>query len=280
MGVEGTDVAKEAADMVLLDDNFASIVSAIEEGRAVFSNIRKFLTYILAHNVPELVPYPAFSLFNIPLALTPIQILAIDMGTDSLTALGLGVERPNPQIMKHPPRAQDQRLFDWPLALRAYLFLGAIEAAVTMATFFFVLHRAGWVYGQPLAITDPLYIQSTTACFSAIVVLQIVNVFLCQSAARSIFSTGLLGNPLIWGGVVLEIALVGLIDNTPLGNVLFGTAPIAADAWFFAIPLACGMLIAEELRKWLVRSRLSNRTPEIRRTSQATSWKCSKAESN
>jgi len=99
MGIEDTDVAKEAADMVLLDDNFASIVSAIDEGRAVFSNIRGFLTYILAHNVPEVVPHLAFSLFNIPLALTPIQILAIDMGIDSLTALALGVEKPNPQIL-------------------------------------------------------------------------------------------------------------------------------------------------------------------------------------
>jgi sodium/potassium-transporting ATPase subunit alpha len=104
MGISGTDVAKEAADMVLLDDNFASIVNAVEEGRAVFSNIRKFLTYILAHNVPELIPYLVFSLFSVPLALTPIQILSIDMGTDSLTALGLGVEKPDPRIMQRPPR--------------------------------------------------------------------------------------------------------------------------------------------------------------------------------
>ena len=116
------------ADMVLLDDNFASIVNAIEEGRAVFSNIRKFLTYILAHNVPELIPYLAFSLFSIPLALRPIQILSIDMGTDSLTALGLGVDKPDPRIMQRPPRSQHQRLFDWSLALRAYVFLGALEA--------------------------------------------------------------------------------------------------------------------------------------------------------
>ena len=115
MGIAGTDVAKEAADMVLLDDNFASIVNAVEEGRGVFDNIRRFLTYILAHNVPELAPYLAFSLFAIPLALTPIQILSIDMGTDSLTALGLGVEKPDPSIMQRPPRAQNERLFDWPL---------------------------------------------------------------------------------------------------------------------------------------------------------------------
>ena len=182
MGIAGTDVAKEAADMVLLDDNFASIVNAVEEGRAVFSNIRKFLTYILAHNVPELVPYLAFSLFSIPLALTPIQILSIDMGTDSLTALGLGVEKPDPQMMQRPPRSQHQRLFDWPLALRAYLFLGAIEAAIAMAAFFFVLHGGGWRYGQALAPSDPLYLRATTACFSAIIVMQIVNVFLCRSS--------------------------------------------------------------------------------------------------
>ena len=100
MGIAGTDVAKEAADMVLLDDNFASIVNAVEEGRAVFENIRKFLTYVLVHNVAELIPYLGFMLFKIPLALTPIQALSIDMGSDTLAALGLGVERPDPQIMR------------------------------------------------------------------------------------------------------------------------------------------------------------------------------------
>jgi len=218
MGIAGTDVAKEAADMVLLDDNFASIVNAVEEGSAVFSNIRKFLPYILAHNVPELISYLAFSLLSVPLALTPIQILSIDMGTDSLTALGLGVEKPDPRMMQRPPRSQHQRLFDWPLALRAYLFLGAIEAAITMAAFFFVLHGGGWRYGRALAMRDPLYLRATTACFSAIVVLQIVNVFLCRSSTRSIFSTGILGNPLIWGGVIVEIALVVPIGYTPVGN--------------------------------------------------------------
>jgi len=257
MGITGTDVAKEAADMVLLDDNFASIVNAVEEGRAVFSNIRKFLTYILAHNVPELIPYLVFSLFSVPLALTPIQILSIDMGTDSLTALGLGVEKPDPRMMQRPPRSQHQRLFDWPLALRAYLFLGAIEAAIAMAAFFFVLRGGGWRYGRALAMSDPVYLRATTACFSAIVVMQIVNVFLCRSATRSIFSTGILGNPLIWGGVIVEIALVALIGYTPLGNFIFGTAPIGVRAWLFILPFAAMMLVAEEVRKRIVRSYLS-----------------------
>ena len=100
--------------MVLLDDNFASIVNTVEEGRAIFQNIRRFLTYILAHNVPELVPYLAFVLLPIPLALTPLLSLAIDMGTDSLTALGLGTERPTERIMQQPPRTRGQRLLDRP----------------------------------------------------------------------------------------------------------------------------------------------------------------------
>jgi sodium/potassium-transporting ATPase subunit alpha len=253
MGIMGTDVAKEAADMVLLDDNFASIVNAIEEGRAVFENIRKFLTYILAHNVAELVPYLAFSLFAIPLPLTPIQILSIDMGTDSLTALGLGVEAPDPQVMRRPPRSRGDRLFSSSLALRAYLFLGLIEAIAAMATFFFVLYGSGWAYGQALAPSHPLYLQATTACLSAVVVMQIVNVFLCRSTTRSVWSMGLLGNPLILWGVGLEVALILLIDYTAWGNVIFGTAPISGRVWLFVMPFAVGLLVLEELRKWLVR---------------------------
>ncbi len=259
MGISGTDVAKEAADMVLLDDNFASIVSAIEEGRAVFENIQKFLAYIFTHNVAELIPYLGFALFSIPLALTPIQALSIDMGTDSLTALGLGVEKPDPQVMQRPPRLHNERLLDFSLGLRAYLFLGMIEAAAAMTAFFFVLHEAGWTYGQTLAYTDPIYLQSTTACLSAIIVLQIVNVFLCRSATRSIFSTGFSGNKLILFGVLLEVVLLILINDTALGNKLLGTLPIAGNVWVLIIPFALGMLLLEEGRKWIVRKKISDK---------------------
>ena len=212
--------------MVLLDDNFASIINAVEEGRAVFENIRRFLTYILAHNVPELIPYLAFMLFKIPLPLTPIQILSVDMGTDSLTALGLGVERPDPKVMQQPPRSQNERLFNWPLVLRAYFFLGAIEAIAAMASFFFILLAWRMVVRSRISQDDPLYLQATTACLSSIIVMQIVNVFLCRSRYRSIFSQGILGNPLVLWGVLLEIILILFIDYTPLGNSIFGTSPL------------------------------------------------------
>src|SRR5664280_2801162 len=253
MGIAGTDVAKEAADMVLLDDNFASIVNAVEEGRAVFENIRKFLTYVLVHNVAELIPYLGFLLFKIPLALTPVQALSVDMGSDTLAALGLGVERPDPQIMRRPPRPRGERLMNWPLAFRAYLFLGLIEAATAMAAFFFVLNRAGWKYGQTLVAQDPMYLQATAACLSAIIVMQIVNVYLCRSSVRSAFSTRFFDNRLIVGGVVLEIALILLIDYTPWGNLILSTAPVPGEVWLFVIPFAAGMLVLEELRKWIVR---------------------------
>jgi sodium/potassium-transporting ATPase subunit alpha len=253
MGLSGTAVAKEAADMILLDDNFASIVNAIEEGRAVYENIRKFLTYILSHNVPELIPYLAFALFRIPLPLTPIQVLAIDMGTDSLTALGLGVEKPDPQVMQRPPRPQHERLLNWPLALRAYLFLGVIEALAAMAAFFFVLLAGGWHYGEIVLHTDSLYLQATTACLSAIIVMQIVNVFNCRSAVRSTLATGFNRNPLIVAGVILELALIVLIDYTSWGNALLGTAPITGNVWLFVLPFAAALLLLEEVRKSFAR---------------------------
>jgi len=255
MGKSGTDVAREAADMVLLDDNFASIVAAIEEGRAVFANIRNFLTYILTSNVPELIPYLAFVVLRIPLPLTIIQILAVDLGTDMLPALGLGAERPAPDIMKAPPRPRTDRLLDRPLLARAYLFLGLMQAAAAMSAYWFVLRNGGWHFGEQLAAHDPLYLQATTTCLSAIVVMQIANVFLCRSDRRSAFLSGLFSNKLILAGVAAEVALIALIDYTPWGNSLFGTAPIPWAVWLFIIPFALGSLALEELRKWLVRAR-------------------------
>ncbi|MBI2960969.1 MAG: cation-transporting P-type ATPase, partial [Betaproteobacteria bacterium] len=256
MGIAGTDVARESADMVLLDDNFASIVSAIEEGRAVYANIRKFLTYILTSNIPELVPYLAFVAFRIPLPLTIIQILAVDLGTDMLPALALGAEEPDPEAMRRPPRKRTQRLLSWPLLGRAYLFLGAIEAVTAMAAFFFVLRSGGWKYGEALDKLDPLYLQATTACLAAIIVTQVVNVFLCRDERASVFAFGLAKNRLIALGVAVELALMLGIVYTPWGQAVFGTAALSADAWLFMLPFAAAMLLLEEMRKLLVRRRV------------------------
>ena len=255
MGRCGSDVARESADMILLDDNFATIVAAIEEGRAVYANIRKFLTYILTSNIPELVPYLAFLLFKIPLPLTIIQILAVDLGTDMVPALALGAEPPNPQTMKQPPRPRSERLLNFALIARAYLWLGVMQATAAMAAFFFVLKSGGWSHGAALAPGTPLYLRATTACLSAIIVMQVVNVFLCRSRRESAFRFSLLSNPLILVGLAVELTLILLIDYTPWGNAVFGTAPIPLAAWLFMLPFALAMLLLEEARKWIVRHR-------------------------
>jgi sodium/potassium-transporting ATPase subunit alpha len=253
MGIAGTDVAREAADMVLLDDNFATIVAAVEEGRAVFENIRKFLTYILTSNIPEVVPYLAFVLFKIPLPLTVIQILAVDLGTDMLPALALGAERPHPGLMREPPRTRGERLLSWGLLARAYLWLGIMEAGIAMAAFAHVLARAGMCYGDTLSSADPLYHQATTATLAGIVVAQIVNVFLCRHARESVSRFGLFSNKWLLLGIVVEIALIGTIVYTPWGNQLIGTAPLDPEPWIVMVVLGLVMLALEELRKWIVR---------------------------
>jgi sodium/potassium-transporting ATPase subunit alpha len=264
MGKTGSDVAKQAADMVLLEDNFADIVHAIEEGRAVFQNIRKFLTYVLVHDVAELVPYLAFGLFAIPLPLTPIQALSIDMGTDSLTALGLGLERPGPETMRLRPRDQNERLLNRAVTLRAFFFLGAIEAAAAMAAYFFVLISGGWHYGQILPAHDPLYLQATTACLSAIIVLQIVTVFSCRSAVRSAFSMPFGNNHLILYGVAFEAALLLIYNYLPAANWLLDTTAIPPVVWLIILPIAVIMLTLEEGRKAIVRSFLHKNRETIR----------------
>jgi calcium-translocating P-type ATPase len=253
MGITGTDVARESADMVLLDDNFASIVAAIEEGRAVFSNIRNFLTYILTSNVPEIIPYLAFVLLRIPLPLTVIQILAVDLGTDMLPALGLGAEKPGPSIMNQPPRPRSERLLSGALLARAYLFLGMMQAAASMCAYAFVLHRGGWQYGQAMTAMDPLYLQATTACLSAIVVMQIANVFLCRDNRLSLFSRGITANRLVLAGVAVEIAIIMVIVYTPWGNAVLNTAPLDPHVWLFILPFAIAMVAMEEMRKWICR---------------------------
>ncbi len=257
MGISGTDVAKEAADLILLDDNFASIVAAIEEGRAVFDNIRKFLTYILSSNIPELVPYLAFVLFRIPLPLTIIQILAVDLGTDMLPALALGAEQPDPGVMQRPPRARNERLLSWGLLVRAYLFLGVLEAAAAMAVFFFVLDGAGWHYGASLGNSDPLYLQATSACLATIVVMQMMNVFLCRHPSKSSLSFGLFGNPYILLGLAAELGVILFIIYTAAGNWLFGTAPVGVDVWLLALVGAALMWVLEEARKAWARRTLA-----------------------
>jgi sodium/potassium-transporting ATPase subunit alpha len=244
--------------MILVDDNFASIVNAIEEGRAVYSNIRKFVTYVLSHNVPEVVPYLAYGLWGMPLALTIPQILAVDLGTDILPALALGTERPHPGIMEIPPRPRGERLLNLPLLLRVYGFIGLIEAGIAMGGFFLYLFVNGWTWGTELNWSSPVYKEATAVTFASIVIAQVTNVFACRSERTSAFQLGIFTNPLILWGIVTELAILLLIVYTPSGNAIFGTSPL--PLWIFGL-LALGalaLLLAEEGRKFIVNRRHRN----------------------
>jgi sodium/potassium-transporting ATPase subunit alpha len=263
MGISGTDVAKEAADMILLDDNFATIVKAIEEGRTIFENIKKFITYIFAHGTPEAIPYIMFALFKVPLPLTVMQILAIDLGTETIPALALGAEPPEAGIMRKRAlktsvtdghvMPEKKSIIDMRLVARGYIFLGLISAIGVLFVYFYVLFQGGWQWGLALPVDDPLTRKASTATFLGIVMLQIGNVFACRSSRDSVFKLGLFSNGLVLIGVIAEVILAAFIIYHPIGNRIFSTAPLGFDVWLILVPFSIGLLAAEELRKVYVR---------------------------
>ncbi|MEA1865553.1 MAG: cation-transporting P-type ATPase [Euryarchaeota archaeon] len=256
MGISGTDVAKESSDMILIDDNFASIVSAIEEGRGVFDNIKKFITYIFASNIPEIIPYIIFVIFpesvGFLVPLTIMQILAIDLGTDMLPALALGTEKPEPDVMRKPPRSPGERLLDRALLARAYLFLGPIEALAAMSGYFWMLSKGGWVSGA-LHASDMVYRRAITMAQTAIVITQVANGMVCRTAREAVHGIGFFTNRLLLLGIAVEILLQIFIVYHPLGNAILNTAPIDISDWRILLPFAVLLFVAEEARKAVVR---------------------------
>jgi calcium-translocating P-type ATPase len=234
MGRNGTDVAREAATAVLSDDNFATIVTAVEEGRRVYDNVRKFILYIFAHAVPEIVPFLVFALSGgaIPLPLSVTQILAIDLGTETLPALALGREPAEPGLMNRAPRPRDESVVTRALLVRAWGLLGVVSALLAMTAFLFTLRHAGWHVGEPTGVGEPLhhaYVQATTATFAAIVACQVGVAVAARTDHASLRQVGLWSNPLLLWGLVFEVAFTALLIYVPVFNRIVGTAPLP---WF------------------------------------------------
>ncbi|TLM97291.1 MAG: cation-transporting P-type ATPase, partial [Actinobacteria bacterium] len=253
MGIAGTDVAKEAADMILTDDNFASIVNAIEEGRAVYDNIRRFVAYIFTSNVPELIPFILFVMFDIPLALTVMQILAIDLGTDMIPALALGTEAPEPGIMNRPPRPKTERLLNVPLITRSMVWLGMIQSTATMAAFFWLYYRYGWRPGMAMAATGTVYVLATTMNHGAVVTTQIGNAFAQRTNRESVFKIGLFSNKFLLWGILVELIVFSILVYVPLFQEVFHHASLDAMDWAVLFALIPTLFIADEIRKFFVR---------------------------
>jgi magnesium-transporting ATPase (P-type) len=233
MGQSGSDVTKAAADLVLLDDHFATIVNAVELGRATFANVRRFLTYHLTDNVAELAPFAAWALTGgqLPLAIGVLQVLALDIGTDMLPALALGAEPPSRRIMTGGVR--QHRLIDGRLLGRALLVLGVTEAACALVTFVLVLSSLGWTWA---AVPAPgtLAVASGSA-FAAIALGQMANAFACRSETQPVWRQGLGTNRLLIGAVVAELILLGIFLGFPqLAQLLGGSWPTTLG-WVLAL---------------------------------------------
>ncbi len=260
MGRSGTDVAREASTMVLTDDNFATIVAAVQAGRRVYDNIRKFILYIFAHSTPEVVPFLVFALARgaVPLPLTVLQLLAFDVGTETLPALALGREPAEPGIMDRPPRPSGQGVISRAMLLRAWLFLGLIAACLQMGAFFYVLIRAGW---HPGAATGPgsslhhAYLQATTMTFLSMVVAQIGTAFAARTERASLRSVGVLSNPLLLAGIGLELVLAAAIIYFPPLQRLLATAALPPSLLLITVPFPFIVWGADEVRRYLLRRR-------------------------
>jgi calcium-translocating P-type ATPase len=247
MGKSGTEVAREAGTMILADDNFASIVTAVEAGRRVYDNVRKFIVYIFAHATPEVLPFLVFALSGalVPLPLTVLQILAIDLGTETLPALALGREPAEPGLMDRPPRSTSESVITKGMLIRAWGFLGGVSAALVLGGFFLVLLRAGWRPGDAVgaaSLHHHAYLQATTMTFAGIVACQVGTAFASRTSWASLREIGLGSNPLLLWGIAFELVFAGAVIYLPPLQGVFGTAALP--------PLDLLVLVAFPLVVW------------------------------
>ncbi|MFE7607012.1 cation-translocating P-type ATPase [Streptomyces celluloflavus] len=268
MGCSGTDVAREASTMVLTDDNFASIATAVRDGRRIYDNVRKFIIYIFAHATPEVTPFLFFALGGgrIPLPLTILQLLAFDVGSETLPALALSREPAEPGLMDRPPRPRSEGVIQTPILIRAWLFLGALVALLQMTGFFYVLTRAGWTFGDPTGPGHPLhhaYQQATTMSFLGMIAGQIGTAFAVRTTHASLRSVGVLSNRYLLAAIAGELLLAAVFVYAPPFQKLLGTAALPASDLLFMLPYPFIIWGADELRRYLIR-RYNYRSPQQR----------------
>jgi magnesium-transporting ATPase (P-type) len=260
MGRSGTDVAREAATMVLTDDDFATIVTAIEAGRQVYDNVRKFIVYIFAHATPEVMPFLVFALAGgaIPLPLPVLLLLTFDVGTETLPSLALGRDPAEPGIMGRPPRPRSEGVIRGPMLVRAWLFLGLLVALLSLGGFFLVLAQAGWHPGDATDAGTPLhhaYLQATTMTFLGMIAGQIGTAFAVRTQRASLRSIGAFSNPYLLLGIAAELLVAAIVVYAPPLQSLLATAgPPPKD---LLLLLAFPVIVwgSDELRRYLLRRR-------------------------
>jgi calcium-translocating P-type ATPase len=248
MGISGSDVAREAADLVLLDDNFATIVAAVRQGRSTFANARRFLTYHLTDNVAELTPFAIWGLSGgrFPLALGVLQVLALDIGTDTLSATALGAEPPAPHLMEQPPSSG--RLLDRTVAIRAFGVLGPTEAVFEMGAFMVGLIAAGWRPGDQFP-TGSALAAASGAAFMSVVIAQKANAFACRSTTRPAWRLDWTSNRFLLAAATTEIAFAVVAIAVPACARFLDQEPPPAQVWLVVLASAPAILLVDAVWK-------------------------------
>ena len=240
--------------MVLTDDDFSSIVAAVEAGRRVYDNVRKFIVYIFAHAPPEVVPFAVFAASGglVPLPLTVLQILAIDLGTETVPALALGREQAEPGLMERPPRRRSESVIQKEMLVRAWGWMGLVSAALVLAGFFAVLLRAGWSPGDDVGAGAPLhddYVRATTMTFAGIVACQIGTAFASRTERASLRSVGVFSNRLLLWGIAFELLVAAAVIYVPVLQPVFHTAPLGPVELALLAPFPVIVWGVDELRR-------------------------------
>jgi magnesium-transporting ATPase (P-type) len=260
MGKSGTDAAREAATMVLADDNFATIVAAVAAGRRVYDNVRKFVVYIFAHAVPEVVPFLVFALSagRIPLPITVLQILAIDLGTEILPALALSREPAEPGTMSRPPRPRQEGVIRRDMLVRAWAVMGVVSAALVLSGYFAVLLSAGWHPGAATGAGTPLhhaYIRATTELWLGIVACQIGTAFASRTQRAALLAVGVFSNRWLLWGIASEVVFALAVVYAPGLQTVFGTAGLTPTELLLVLPFPFVVWAVDELRRAWFRHR-------------------------
>merc|ERR1711978_864768 len=277
MGIAGSDVSKQAADMILMDDNFSSIVYGVEEGRLIFDNLKKSIAYTLTSNIPEILPFLMFITLNIPLPLGTITILCIDLGTDMVPAISMAYEEAESDIMKRMPRNPfTDKLVNERLISMAYGMIGMIQASAGFFVYFVIMAENGFLpktllgirekwdsaavndledsYGQEWTYKDRKILEYTchTAFFASIVVVQWADLIICKTRKNSVFQQGM-KNWIMNFGLVFETCLAAILSYTPGMDKGLRMYPLKINWWFPAIPFSVLIFCYDEIRKFLLR---------------------------
>merc|ERR1719348_2164331 len=277
MGIAGSDVSKQAADMILLDDNFASIVTGVEEGRLIFDNLKKSIAYTLTSNIPEISPFLLFILADVPLPLGTVTILCIDLGTDMVTAISMAYEQAESDIMKRQPRNPfTDKLVNERLISMAYGQIGMIQASAGFFVYFVIMAENGFwpgrlfgirrawdsiavndlkdSYGQEWTYRDRKILEYTchTAFFVSIVVVQWADLIICKTRKNSVFQQGM-KNHFMNFGLCFETLLAAILSYTPGMDKGLRMYPLKPTWWLPAMPFSLTIFIYDEVRKTLLR---------------------------